>query len=61
MAPIARQGHAPAGGTPGPGVGATPKLPTGIPPRYLSSADSPWDVEVPADGKRDVELTLRKN
>lgn len=61
VAPIARQGHAPGGGAPGPGAGGTPKLPTGIPQKYLSSTGSPWDVDIPAEGKQDVELTLRKN
>jgi len=60
VAPIARQGHAP-GGAPGPAVGGTPQLPTGIPQKFLSATGSPWNVDVPADGKQDVVLTLKKD
>jgi hypothetical protein len=62
LAPIPRQGHAPTGpdGTPGPGPVNTPKVPAGIPQKYLFEKESPWEVDVPVDGKRDVELKLKK-
>jgi hypothetical protein len=63
VAPIPRQGHAPSGPdtAPGPGPINTPKLPAGIPQKYLSATESDWEIDVPVGGTRDLVLTLKRN
>ena len=53
-APIPRKGHGNPGpgGAEGPGAGTTPGAPS------KASAPRSWEVEVPADGKSDLELKL---
>ncbi len=36
----------------------TPSLPFGVPARYGSATETPWEVEVPADGKSDIVLKV---
>jgi hypothetical protein len=49
----------PAGGA-APSAGTTPdKGGSTIPAGYRSAASTPWDVTVPAEGKKDVRLTVR--
>ena len=42
---------------PGPKAGGAPP---GVPARYASPADTPWKVEVPAEGKDDIALNVEK-
>jgi hypothetical protein len=62
LAPVALHGHVPSGpgAVPGPGPVNTPKLPAGIPSKYLSAPESPWEVDIPVGGTQDVVLTLKR-
>lgn len=37
-----------------------PRVPPGVPTRYTSTKDTPWEVHVPRGGKVDVELRVEK-
>ncbi len=39
----------------------TPKLPPGVPERYGSIKETPWEVEVPAGGKTDIVLKVEES
>ncbi len=36
----------------------TPKLPPGVPARYGSATETPWDVDVPAGGQSEIVLKV---
>jgi hypothetical protein len=39
----------------------TPKVPPGVPERYGSSKETPWEVDVPTGGKTDIVLKVEES
>ena len=59
LTPLAVGSLNPAGGT-NPGTGAAPDKGGGtIPTRFRDATETPWDVTVPPEGKKDILLTVR--
>lgn len=60
LTPVPRQFGAEPGSGPGPGPIGLPKLPEGLPRKYLSATDSDLTVDVPAEGARNLVLQLKR-